>query len=79
MSKLVELLKTRQGEKAVEDFAHELGLRRATRYAYYRGDRSIGVSVACKLVKYFYEQGDNETINALGAFVLGIGYTPPIN
>lgn len=76
MSELVELLKARQGDKVADDFAHDLGIRGTTLYAYYRGDRSVGISVARRMAKYFQSQGDEEMVDALGAYVLGVEYSP---
>jgi hypothetical protein len=74
MNELMEMLKARQGDKLVEDFAHDLGIRTSTLYAYYRGDRGIGVSVIRRLAKYFHEQNDQEMVQALSAYVLGIDF-----
>lgn len=72
MSDIVAMLKKRQGGKAVEDYAHELGIRSATLYSYYSGKRNIGISVARRLARYFEDKQDIQMISALGAFVLGV-------
>jgi hypothetical protein len=74
MNELMEMLKARQGDKLVEDFAHDLGIRTSTFYAYYRGDRGFGFCVIRRLANYFHEQNDQEMVKALSAYVLGIDF-----
>ncbi len=73
---VMEMLKSRQGDKAVEDFAHDMGVRSSSLWAYYREDKSIGLSNGRKMISYFQDQGDTEMVYALASFLLGVELFP---
>jgi len=78
MNDLVEMLKARQGDRSVEQYAHELGLTMSYLYLIYRGERNVNVDSIRKIAKYFRSQGDMEMIRALSEFAIGFDPAPSL-
>lgn len=71
MVDVMELLKTRQGEKSDEQFANEIGLRGSTFWRYHNGKSDINMQAREKLIQYFAARGDTEMVGALLAYKAG--------
>jgi len=79
MPDLVEMLKTRQDNRSVEQFAHELGLTASYLYLIYNNKRGISISTIRKFAKYFGEHGDVEMVKALTTYAIGFDPAPSLS
>ncbi len=71
-TRLLELLKDRQGPLSIEAFANKMDLRAATLSRQYAGKRNIGVPALHKYAAHFRD--DTEMIEALAEYALGFPY-----
>jgi predicted transcriptional regulator len=71
MAELMELIKQRQGDMSIEEFANKMGTRAATLYRQYNGERQLGIDALRRYAAYFRDQGDDEMIHALKSYALG--------
>lgn len=74
MAELVEMIQDRQGKKSIEQYANEMGLRGATLFRFYKGQREISVSSLRKMAEYYRLQGDRTMVSALAAYALGFDH-----
>ena len=71
MAELVKMLRDRQGEMSIEEFANKMNLRGATLFRYYSGERKISLPSVRKMADYFDRLDDSEMIQALASYSLG--------
>lgn len=90
MEQAREMLKSRKGDKSLDDWVYEINqvvspvdkkdrLKSVTLYSYIRGERNITGKGAKVLAQYFYRQGDYIMVDALSQITLGIPYPKPNN
>lgn len=72
MADLMRMIRQRQGEKSVEEYANMMGIRGATLFRYYNDEREISLEVVRKLAKFYSDSGDTEMVQALGSYALGL-------
>jgi len=71
MAELMELIRKRQGDMSIEEFANKMGARTATLSRQYNGERQLGIDTLRRYATYFRMQGDEEMLRALAAYALG--------
>jgi hypothetical protein len=71
MAELMEMIKARQGEMSIEEFANKMGTRAATLSRQYNGERNLGVDALRRYAAYFRQQNDAEMLKALASYALG--------
>lgn len=75
MADLVKMIRSRQGDMSIEEYANKMGIRGATLFRYYNEERSIRLDVVRKMASFYRGQDDNEMVQALGAYALGFDWT----
>jgi transcriptional regulator with XRE-family HTH domain len=71
MAELMEMIKNRQGEMSIEEFANKMGTRSATLSRQYNGERNLGVDALRRYAAYFKQRNDVEMLKALASYALG--------
>ena len=71
MAELIKLLKQRQGEMSMEEYANKMGTRTSTLHRQYSGGRNLSIDILQRYAVYFREKGDQEMIDALASYALG--------
>lgn len=77
MAQLVKMIKQRQGDMSMEEYANKVGLRGATLSRYYNEEREIGLTAIRKLA--LYHADDPEMLRALSSYALGMDPTSSSN
>ena len=70
MVQLVGMIQARQGKKSIEEYANQMGLRGATLFRFYKGQRAISLPSLRKMADFYRQQGDQEMLAALSSFAL---------
>lgn len=71
MEKIIEMLKSHQGEKSLCKFAEQIGIDKGTLSRYYTGQRTMSLIVAQRLMRYFTSAGDFDAVSALTQYAMG--------
>jgi transcriptional regulator with XRE-family HTH domain len=72
MAELMELIKMRQGNMSIEEYANKMGTRAATLSRQYNGERQLGIDILRRYAAYFHKRGDMEMIMALASYALDL-------
>lgn len=77
MADLVEFLQREQGKESPEAFANKIGIRYASLYAYYKGEKELGVKNARRMVQHFIEQDEWDKVYLIASVLLKVDLIPP--
>jgi len=74
MAALMEMVEARRGDVSYEDYAHRMGLKTSVLYKYVkeRGKRDMSIPNLQKMARFYYQQGDNEMVEALASYAIGL-------
>lgn len=72
MNDVLELLRSRQGEKSDEEFANEMGIRGVTLWRYKNQTSAMSTNIRKKLIVFFASRDDPEMVGALLIYKTGL-------
>lgn len=72
MAELMTMIKARQGEESTNSYAKRVGISEASLSRYYNAKREISIEAVRKFALFYLAEGDNEMLDALSSFALGI-------
>jgi cation transport regulator ChaB len=75
MATVMKMVEDRRGDESYEDYAHRMGLKMSVLYKYARqekGKRDMSIPNLQKMAQFYHTQGDQEMIEALASYAIGL-------
>jgi hypothetical protein len=80
MATVMGMVEQRRGDESYEDYAHRMGLKMSVLYKYAnqkdnkssKGIRDMSIPNLQKMARFYHEQGDQEMVEALASYAMGL-------